>query len=63
MPNEIALAFAQSVRWIIAGVAGAAFAKIDLLDRGFWYQVGFIGPLILALTMLEYMVLVLIEAP
>jgi len=60
MAEELALAFAQSLRWVIAGVAGAAFAKNEMLDRGFWYQLGYIGPLIAALAALEYMIQILI---
>lgn len=63
MPSEMSLAFAQSLRWIIAGIAGAAFAKNDLLDKSFWYLVGYLVPLILMLAGLEYVLLVLFEAP
>ena len=60
MAEQAALAFAQSLRWILAGVAGAAFSKFDLLDRGFWYTLGFLGPTILALTAVDYLIRILI---
>jgi len=60
MADELAIALAQSLRWVIAGIAGAAFAKNDMLDRGFWYQLGYIGPLIAMLAALEYAIQILI---
>lgn len=61
MSNEVALAFAQALRWIIAGVAGAAFMRYDLLDRNASYLLGFMVPLILSLAFVEYMILILIK--
>jgi len=45
---------------ILAGIAGADFAKSDLLDRNIWYQVGYLVPLILMLAAVDYMIQILI---
>lgn len=63
MPNEAYLAFAQTLRWMIAGIAGAAFAKYDLIERDIWYLIGFMVPLILMLTLLEYSIRTLLLNP
>lgn len=63
MPNELAIAFAQSLRWIIAGVAGAAFAKHEILDKNIWYMVGYLGLLILLLSLVEYVIQTLVLGP
>lgn len=63
MANELAIAFAQALRWIIAGVAGAAFAKHEILDKGFRYQVGYLVPLIVLLALVEYAIQVLVIGP
>lgn len=63
MPNEFSLAFAQSLRWIIAGIAGAGFAKHDVLDKNFRYLIGYLVPTILMLAFVEYLILLLVETP
>jgi len=63
MGTELWIAFAQAFRWVIAGIAGAAFSKYDILDKNFWYLVGLLVPLILTLAVIEYLIQVLIIAP
>lgn len=46
MVEEWVLSFVQSLRWILAGMAGAAFSKFDLLSdkKSFMYKAGFLFP-------------------
>lgn len=58
MTEQWVLSFVQSLRWILAGMAGAAFSKYDLLnsERSIWYKVGFLIPTILMLAGADYLV-------
>lgn len=57
MAHEIAAAFVQALRWIAAGLAGAAFSKFNLLDANTLHLIGFLVPLIFMLAFVEYLLM------
>lgn len=56
IPDAFAESLAQSLRWILAGTAGAAFAEVGLLSKGIGFKVGFLIPTVIGLAILDLLI-------
>jgi hypothetical protein len=54
--DESAESLAQSLRWVVAGTAGAAFAESGLLSKGISFQAGFLIPTVIGLAIIDFLI-------
>lgn len=54
MSSEVSKSIAQSARWVIAGVAGAAVA--ETMGEGVFYQIGYLGSALIGLVAIDYLI-------
>lgn len=59
MSNHAKESVAQSARWVIAGLAGAAVSTT--MGEGLFYQIGYLSPMLIGLTAIDYLIRRVIE--